>query len=433
MTPKNTLNVAVIHVQDYENKRGAEAELEEVINLALAIDLEVVYTQVIRINKINSATLFGSGNVQIIHEQVQANGIGLVIVNHYLSPIHHRNLELRLKTKVIDRTGLILEIFGKRAKTAEGKLQVELAALQYQRSRLVRSWTHLERQRGGFGFTGGPGEKQIELDRRLIDNRILRLQKDLGKILKTRQLHRKTRKKNKIPVIALVGYTNAGKSTLFNALTNSAVMVRDMLFSTLDPTMRPMVLPNNQKIILSDTVGFIADLPATLIAAFRATLEEVIEADIILHVRDITHAETNLQKIEVEKVFHELSIATEETNRFLTVINKTDLLIEPLNEHVPPEGNSCIHISALKRLGFDRLKEMLIKNVNPQFTLQNFNIPCFRSDLIAWCYQRGQVCSRKDEDLNICISVQLHPDDIYFIENELMHCEKANIYNTHLN
>ncbi len=422
MAIKKIVNVAVIHIQTYENKRCVESEIDEVMNLALAIDLNVVYIQTIRINKINSSTLFGSGNIQIIHEQVQANNIGLVIINHPLSPIHHRNLEQRLKTKVIDRTGLILEIFGRRAKTAEGKLQVELAALQYQRSRLVRSWTHLERQRGGFGFTGGPGEKQIELDRRLIDGRILHLQKDLEKIRKTRQLHRKTRKKNKIPIVALVGYTNAGKSTLFNTLTNSNVMARDMLFATLDPTMRPLVLPNNQKIILSDTVGFIADLPTTLIAAFRATLEEVIEADIILHVRDINHPETHLQKIEVEKILHDLGINIDETNKFLTVINKIDLLTEPTNDHIPPENKNCVHISALKHLGLDRLENMLIKNINPQFTLQNFCIPCARSDLIAWCYQRGQVCSRKDENLTVFISVQLHPDDIHYIENELIHC-----------
>ncbi len=421
---KITLNVAVIHIQNYENKRCAKAEIDEVTKLALAVDLNVIYTQTISIKRINPSTLFGSGNIQIIHEQVQANHIGLVIINHPLSPIHQRNLEQRLKTKVIDRTGLILEIFGKRAKTAEGKLQVELAALQYQRSRLVRSWTHLERQRGGFGFTGGPGEKQIELDRRLIDGRIIYLQKDLEKIRKTRQLHRKTRKKNKIPIVALVGYTNAGKSTLFNGLTNSNVMAQDMLFATLDPTMRPLVLPNNQKIILSDTVGFIADLPATLIAAFRATLEEVIEADIILHVRDITHPETHLQKNEVEKILHDLGINTDETNRFLTVINKTDLLTEPTNDHIPPENNSCVHISALKRLGFDCLEKMLIKNINPQFTLQNFNIPCSRSDLIAWCYQRGQVCHRNDEDLTVFVSVQLHPDDIQFITKELADCNK---------
>lgn len=422
MTTKTTLNVAIIHIQAYENKRYVESELDEVINLALAIDLNVVYTKVIPLKKINPSTLFGSGNIQTIREQVEASRIGLVIINHSLSPIHHRNLEQRLKTKVIDRTGLILEIFGKRAKTAEGKLQVELAALQYQRSRLVRSWTHLERQRGGFGFTGGPGEKQIELDRRLIDGRILHLQKDLEKIRKTRQLHRKTRKKNKIPIVALVGYTNAGKSTLFNELTNSAVLAKNMLFATLDPTMRPLVLPNNQKIILSDTVGFIADLPTALIAAFRATLEEVIEADIILHVRDITHPETNLQKMEVEKILHELGINTEETNRFLTVINKIDLLTEPTNDYIPPESNNCVHISALKRLGFDSLEKMLIRNINPQFTLQNFCIPYSRSDLIAWCYQRGQVCYRKDEDLAVSISVQLHPDDIHHIENELIHC-----------
>ncbi|MDP9137399.1 MAG: GTPase HflX, partial [Pseudomonadota bacterium] len=289
-------------------QRSAQARLDEIIGLALAIELEVVGSTTATLQTMRPATLLGLGKIEAIGAQISGSEAGLVIVNAPLSPVQQRNLERAWKAKVVDRTGLILEIFGERAHTKEGALQVELAHLQYQRSRLVRSWTHLERQRGGFGFLGGPGESQLEIDRRLIQERIKRIEEELKSVKRTRGLHRKSRARVPYPVVAIVGYTNAGKSSLFNRLTRSSVYAKDLLFATLDPTMRAIRLPSGRTAILSDTVGFISDLPTTLIAAFRATLEEVIEADIILHVRDIAHPDTEMQADSVHAVLRELGL-----------------------------------------------------------------------------------------------------------------------------
>ena len=303
--------------------RDPTARLDEAVGLAQAIDLEVVHSEIVRAGRIRPSTFLGNGVVARFAALIEAEEIGLVVVDTALAPIQQRNLERAWNAKVIDRTGLILEIFGARARTREGSMQVELAALSYQRSRLVRSWTHLERQRGGFGFLGGPGERQIEIDRRLIGKRIARLRRDLAEVKRTRALHRQARRRVPFPVIAMVGYTNAGKSTLFNRLTRSDVMAKDMLFATLDPTMRSLDLPSGRTVVLSDTVGFISDLPTQLVMAFHATLEEVVEADIVLHIRDIAHSDSDVQKHEVESVLAAMGL---QDVRPLEVLNKADLL-----------------------------------------------------------------------------------------------------------
>ena len=305
-------------------ERSREARLEEARGLAQAINVEIVAAKVATAAQIRPATFLGQGKVEEIAAQVREQGVDLVVMDCALSPVQQRNLEKAFSAKVIDRTGLILEIFGRRARTREGALQVELAHLTYQKSRLVRSWTHLERQRGGFGFLGGPGETQIETDRRLIQERITRIKHDLETVKKTRGLHRKKRRIVPYPIVALVGYTNAGKSTLFNRLTGADVVAADMLFATLDPTLRVLRLPRGGEVILSDTVGFISDLPTMLVAAFKATLEEVIEADLILHVRDIAHPDTEAQRQDVERVLAELGIPETRSERLLEVWNKID-------------------------------------------------------------------------------------------------------------
>ena len=308
--------------------RTVQARLEEAVGLAQAIDLEVVDALPAPMSEIRPATLIGKGKVDEILAVRESAEAELVICDGQLSPVQQRNLEKALNAKVLDRTGLILEIFGERARTAEGRLQVELAHLTYQKGRLVRSWTHLERQRGGFGFLGGPGETQIEADRRAIGDRIARLKRELEDVKRTRSLHREARNRVPFPVVALVGYTNAGKSTLFNRLTRADVLAKDQLFATLDPTMRGVTLPSRRKIILSDTVGFISDLPTQLVAAFRATLEEVLEADVLLHVRDISHPDTEAQKNDVNAVLTELGVAPEAQENMIEVWNKIDLLPE---------------------------------------------------------------------------------------------------------
>jgi GTP-binding protein HflX len=337
--------------------RGSEARVAEAVGLARAIDLEVVEGVAVPLADIRPATLFGSGKVGEIARRVEAEKVGLVVVDQSLSPVQQRNLEKELKAKVIDRTGLILEIFGERAQTREGTLQVELAHLNYQKGRLVRSWTHLERQRGGFGFLGGPGETQIEADRRVISDRISKIERELATVATRRRLQRENRRRSATPLVALVGYTNAGKSTLFNALSKADAFADNRLFATLDPTLRRVELPGGMAVILSDTVGFVSDLPTTLVAAFRATLEEVTEADLILHVRDIAHPDTEAEARDVAAVLTELGIDLGSSDRIIEVWNKVDLLPEQSRptRTSDGEGPRVVAISALTGEGLEEL------------------------------------------------------------------------------
>ncbi len=358
------------------------------------------------------ATLIGQGQVERYAQLVETLEIQVVVVDAALSPIQQRNLEKELKCKVIDRTGLILEIFGARARTHEGALQVELAHLTYQRSRLVRSWTHLERQRGGFGFLGGPGESQLEMDRRLIGDRIVKLKRELEEVKRTRSLHRKARKRVPYPVVALVGYTNAGKSTLFNRLTRSAVLAKDMLFATLDPTLRRVDLPSGRPIILSDTVGFISDLPTHLVAAFRATLEEVAEADIILHVRDIAHPESEAQKTDVETVLRDLGLGERLEGDVIEVWNKIDLLDPEARARIENDSIRApdkVAVSALDGAGLDRLFGLLDARITAQHQVLELDLDPADGATLAWLYRHGHVIERRDDDGQVHLRVGLDP------------------------
>jgi len=389
--------------------------LEEAIGLARAIHLDVVGAEIARITRPRPSCLLGRGTLENVGAVISGNGVGLVVVDGVLSPVQQRNLERCWQTKVIDRTGLILEIFGARARTHEGRLQVELAALSYQRSRLVRSWTHLERQRGGFGFLGGPGESQLEIDRRLIGERIARLKRELDGVKRTRGLHRQARRRVPYPVVALVGYTNAGKSTLFNRLTQSSVAAGDMLFATLDPTMRRLVLPSGRTAILSDTVGFISDLPTHLVAAFRATLEEVTEADIVVHVRDINHPDSEPQRRDVLSVLVDLGLDDAAEDGLIEVVNKIDLL-DPvtrasLDNHMLRNSQS-VALSAITGAGCDGLLALLDRRLESEIRAVRLDIPLADGKTLAWVYRRGQVLGRRDDNEAAHLSVRLSEADI---------------------
>lgn len=383
--------------------RDVEARLEEAVGLTQAIDLEIVAAEIVRVDRPRPATLIGQGAIEHFAGLVRDLEVVVAIFDGALTPAQQRNLERALDCKVIDRTGLILEIFGERARTKEGQLQVELAALSYQRSRLVRSWTHLERQRGGAGFMGGPGERQIELDRRLLDERIVKLKRALEQVRRTRSLHRKARQRVPYPVIALVGYTNAGKSTLFNRLTAASVFAEDLLFATLDPTMRRLDLPSGQTVILSDTVGFITDLPTHLIAAFRATLEEVLSADVVVHVRDISHPETEAQRAGVETVLNDLGVATngDGEQAVIEVFNKIDLLDEAARESVAARAarsEDRIALSAVSGEGVEVLVRRIDEVLRRNEARLSLDIDLSDGATLAWLYRHGHVIDRRDDE-----------------------------------
>lgn len=393
--------------------RGADAKLEEAVGLAQAIDLEVVHSEILNLQRFRPSTLFGKGMVEALGRVIESQDADLCVIDAALSGIQQRNLEQAWKCKVIDRTGLILEIFGARARTREGRLQVELAALTYQRSRLVRSWTHLERQRGGFGFLGGPGESQLEIDRRLTTERIARIKRDLADVRRTRDLHRKARRRVPFPVVALVGYTNAGKSTLFNRLTQADVPARDMLFATLDPTMRKVELAKGREIVLSDTVGFISNLPTGLVAAFRATLEEVTEADLILHVRDVAHPDSDAQVADVERVLVELGLEVRLERDAIEVLNKIDLLDREsrsvLAEQTARQPRH-VAVSAITGEGLEDLLAVIAKRLEERLEVVEVSIPHSEGATLAWLYRHGQVLRRWDDDSHSHLQVELTPD-----------------------
>jgi GTP-binding protein HflX len=394
--------------------RDAEARLAEAIGLTAAIGLHVVSQRIVVLARPTPATLIGSGKVAEIAAEVRMLEPEVVIVNALLSPVQQRNLEKAWNTKVLDRTALILEIFGERAQTREGRLQVEFAHLTYQRSRLVRSWTHLERQRGGFGFLGGPGETQIETDRRLIGERLAKIRREIEEVKRTRGLHRAARKKVPYPIVALVGYTNAGKSTLFNALTNSDVFAQNLLFATLDPTMRALKLPDGRNIILSDTVGFISDLPHELVAAFRATLEEVLEADVIVHVRDAAHEESDAQKADVEKVLVELGIETDGERPVLEVLNKIDLLDPSARKGLIAHNTKLgpIALSALTGEGVPQFLARIEMALGAGEHLFRLKLDASDGAGLAWAYAHGRVKARRDRGQNLTLTVAVDPKEI---------------------
>ncbi|MBS1026783.1 GTPase HflX [Gluconobacter albidus] len=406
-----------------EEIRAADARLEEAVGLTASIGLVVVRQAAILLRARRPATLLGSGQVEQLAEAVKLDDVDVVVIDARLSPGQQRNLEKALACKVVDRTGLILDIFGARAATREGVLQVELAHLEYQRSRLVRLWTHLERQRGGFGFLGGPGETQMEADRRMLAERIGKIRKELEQVRRTRGLHRESRKRVPFPVVALVGYTNAGKSTLFNALTGASVHAQDQLFATLDPTMRGMRLPSGRNVILSDTVGFISELPTELIAAFRATLEEVAQADVILHVRDISHPDSVAQRADVLNVLDGMVrdgvLDAHWSDRTIEVLNKADLVggVEAV-----PKRENAVAISAITGEGLPDLFEVLDQYLTRSMKSVDVRLPITDGAALAWLYQHGEVVGRTDRDDGMDVQVRLFSADLERFE--LLHPDR---------
>ncbi|WP_230164793.1 GTPase HflX [Roseomonas sp. CECT 9278] len=404
-----------VAIGDPGGHRAAEARLAEAVGLAASIGVAIVHSAVHPLRERRPSTLMGEGQVAMIGQALKEQEVGVVVVDAALTPVQQRNLERAWGCKVIDRTGLILEIFGERAATKEGALQVELAHLEYQRTRLVRSWTHLERQRGGFGFLGGPGESQIEIDRRLIGERIVKLKRELEQVRRTRGLHRHARARVPYPVVALVGYTNAGKSTLFNELTGAGVYAQDQLFATLDPTMRAIRLPSGRTCILSDTVGFISDLPTQLVEAFRATLEEVAAADIILHVRDIAHPDSAAQRADVLGVMAEMAdgpnAALEPAweSRVVEVLNKADLLggVDAVARRAP----GAVPVSALTGEGLDELRRAIDARLSAGLETMEVSVPTTDGAGLAWLYAHAEVLSRQDDEDAIRLTVRISAAD----------------------